>query len=252
MQDLHTVTTPKAEIQHKDIRILLWDIDGTLMTSTRPGAYKRYFAPSLEKVFGTSGTLEEMVVSGMTDVQIAVESLQNAGFSVEQIREKIPLMLEVFPVEMRRVLDGEKSHVLLGGVKEVLDATKANPRYINGLLTGNLTPAAKIKLEKVGLQDEFDFEISAFGEISHNRNDLPFEAIKKAQKKFNYVFEPSQFIIIGDTPNDIICARNCGAKVVSVATGRGQTMEGLGKLNPDFLFEDFSDTNAVLKALASL
>lgn len=250
MQDL-----PKnyeSQTDYKNIRILLWDIDGTLMTSTQPGAYKKYFAPSLEKVFGSSGNLEGVTVSGMTDFQIAFEALQDAGFTVEQIREKIPAMLEVFPVEMRRILDGEQTHILLGGVKELLAATKADPRYINGLLTGNLTPAAKIKLEKVGLEDEFDFEISAFGELSHSRNDLPLDAIKKAQKKFGYQFAPSQFIIIGDTPNDIRCARNCGAKVISVATGRGQTMENLAKFSPDLLFEDFSDTKKVLEALKTL
>lgn len=222
------------------------------MTSVRAGDYKRYFAPALEKVFGTSGNLETMTVSGMTDVQIAFEALQNAGFTIDQIRAEIPTMLEIFPVEMRRILDAEQSHVLLGGVPEILAATKANPRYLNGLLTGNLTPAARIKLEKVGLGDEFDFEISAFGEISHSRNDLPLEAIKKTRKKFDYEFEPSQFIIIGDTPNDIICARSCGAKVISVATGRNQTMEGLAQLKPDFLFENFTDTEKILKALESL
>lgn len=247
MSDLKLIHNPQPST-----RILLWDIDGTLMRSVRAGAYKRYFAPSLERVFGTSGSLAEMTVSGMTDFQIALEALQNNGFTVEQIREKIPTMLEVFPVEMRRILDGEQSHVLHGGIKEILEATKANPRYVNGLLTGNLTPAARIKLEKVGLEKEFDFEISAFGEISHSRNDLPFEAIKKAREKFNYEFEPSQFIIIGDTPNDIVCARNCGAKVISVATGRDQTMEGLAKLKPDYLFENFADTRKVLEALESL
>lgn len=252
MQDSNLFQTSSSLPHNENTRILLWDIDGTLMTSTIPGAYKRYFMPSLEKVFGTSGSLEEMTVSGMTDFQIAFEALQKAGFTVEQIRAKIPQMLEIFPVEMNRVLDGQNSHNLLGGVKEILAATKANPRYINGLLTGNLTPAAKIKLAKVGIEDEFDFEISAFGEISHSRNDLPFEAIKKARKKFNYEFLPSQFIIIGDTPNDIICARNCGAKVIAVATGRGQTMENLAEYKPDYLFKDFSDTKKVLEALETL
>lgn len=236
----------------ENTRILLWDIDGTLMTSVRAGAYKRYFSPALERVFGTSGQLSEMTVSGMTDFQIAYEALQNHGFTIDQIREKIPVMLDVFPVEMRKVLDSEQSHILLEGVKELLEETKKNPRYVNGLLTGNLTPAARIKLEKVGLENEFDFEISAFGEISHSRNDLPFEAIKRAREKFDYAFVPTQFIIIGDTPNDIICARNCGARVVSVATGRGQTVEGLAKLEPDYVFENFSDTKTVLEVLKRL
>lgn len=251
MQDTQIISDLTPEID-ANTRILLWDIDGTLMTSVRAGAYKRYFSPALEKVFGTSGRLAEMTVSGMTDFQIAFEALQNQGFTLDQIREKIPAMLDVFPVEMRKILDNEQSHILLGGVKEILAQTAANPRFVNGLLTGNLTPAARIKLEKVGLENEFDFDISAFGEISHSRNDLPFEAIRKAKEKFNYDFAPAQFIIVGDTPNDIICARNCGAKIVSVATGRGQTMTGLAKLKPDYLFEDFSNVEKVLEVLNKL
>lgn len=243
---------PQDLISPAEMRILLWDIDGTLMTSVKPGAYKRYFAPALEKVFGSSGRLAEMTVSGMTDFQIAYEALKSEGFSVEQISEKIPQMLEVFPVEMRRILDGEQSHVLLDGVKKLLDYTKSNPRYVNALVTGNLMPAARIKLEKVGLENDFDFEVSAFGEISHSRNDLPVEAMKFARRKYDYDFRPEQFVIIGDTPNDVACARYTGAKVIIVATGRGQTVENLAKHNPDFLFEDFSDSEKVLKVLESL
>jgi phosphoglycolate phosphatase len=252
MSDSQSAANHIAANNHRDTRIILWDIDGTLMTSAQAGAYKNYFAPALEKVFGTSGDLDGITVSGMTDFQIAFEALEKEGFTVEQIRAKLPVMLEVFPSEMRRILGDTESHILLKGVKELLDATKADKRYINGLLTGNLTPAAQIKLEKVGLADEFDFEVSAFGEISNSRNDLPLEAIKKAQQKFDYEFAPSQFIIVGDTPNDILCARHCGVKVISVATGRGQTMENLAKFEPDYLFADLSDTQKVLEALKTL
>ena len=57
------------------MRILLWDIDGTLIRSARPGGYKEYTIPVLEEVFGTSGRLADMHVSGMTDLQIVFEAL---------------------------------------------------------------------------------------------------------------------------------------------------------------------------------
>ncbi len=71
------------------LRILLWDIDGTLIRSARTGAFKDYTIPMLEGVFGTSGRLAEMKVSGMTDLQIVAEALRPEGFTHEHIRERI-------------------------------------------------------------------------------------------------------------------------------------------------------------------
>ena len=45
------------------LRILLWDIDGTLIRTARAGAFKDYTIPMLQEVFGTAGRLPEMKVS---------------------------------------------------------------------------------------------------------------------------------------------------------------------------------------------
>ena len=60
-------------VQTQIQRILLWDIDGTLIRSTRPGGYKEYTIPVLEELFGTAGQLADMHVSGMTDMQIFIK-----------------------------------------------------------------------------------------------------------------------------------------------------------------------------------
>ena len=240
-------------IPNHELRILLWDIDGTLMSSVVNGAFRIYFAPVMKQIFGTSGRLEELQVSGMTDFQIFYESLKDEGFTVETVRAKMPELLEVFPVEMKRAVGGGgKTHKLLGGIEEILRATDENPRFINALLTGNLSPAARIKIGIFGLEKYFDFSISAFGENSHDRNDLGFIAIQKANEKFAFEFHPSQFIVIGDTPKDIACARACGAKVVSVATGRSHPPEELAQFNPDVLIENLTDTRKVLQILEGL
>src|SRR5678810_1329768 len=70
-------------------RILLWDIDGTLIHSLKTGAYKRYTIPVMEEIFGTSGTLATMRVSGMTDFQIIAEALKEEGFTHQDIRKRI-------------------------------------------------------------------------------------------------------------------------------------------------------------------
>jgi phosphoglycolate phosphatase-like HAD superfamily hydrolase len=243
----------KPHISLSEVRILLWDIDGTLMRSTVQGGYRKYFTATMQKVFGHPGNLDEIVPSGMTDTQIMFEALRGEGFSPEQIFERKAELLPAFQTEMKKVLaeDGEP-YEILPGVHEILAETAKNPRFINALLTGNLSVAAEIKLSAVGLWHYFENAPNAFGEISHNRSDLAAEAGKLFNARYEFDFSPQQFIVIGDTPNDIACARAFGAKVVAVATGRNESSEKLLENNPDDLLEDLRDTKKVLQILENL
>src|SRR6476620_6011652 len=157
----------------RDLRILLWDIDGTLLRSSRTGAFKDYTVPMLEAVFGTAGRLPEMRVSGMTDLQIVFEALRHEGFTQDQVSERIDHLRERYMAEMKRFTsNNEEFFELLPGVKELLQTLSLNPRYRSALLTGNIEPAAHLKMELVGLSQFFDLP-GAFGDESHDRRDLP-------------------------------------------------------------------------------
>ncbi len=243
----------KPHVSLSEVRILLWDIDGTLMRSTVQGGYKQYFSATMQKVFGNAGRFDEIIPSGMTDTQIMFEALRGEGFTPEHIFERKDELLQVFQAEMKAVsAENGEPYETLKGVREILAETDENPDFINALLTGNLSVAAEIKLETVGLWDYFADAPNAFGEISHNRSDLAVEAGKLFNARYEFDFKPAQFIVIGDTPNDIICARAFGAKVVAVKTGRGQSAESLAELTPDYLLEDLSDTKKVLEILQTL
>ena len=84
------------------LRILLWDIDGTLIHSLRRGAFKDYTIPMLEEVFGTAGRLPEMIVSGMTDLQIVEEALKHEGFTHADIFERVDHLRESYMTAMRQ------------------------------------------------------------------------------------------------------------------------------------------------------
>lgn len=251
MHDFQSIQNPKSKIQ--DLRLLLWDIDGTLMRSTVQGGYKKYFSATMLKVFGSSGKLDELMPSGMTDTQIIYEALRGEGFTPEQIFQRKTDLLEVFKTEMKAVLaENGEPYEVLQGVRKILAETDSNPQFINALLTGNLSVAAEIKLSTVGLWHYFENAPNAFGEISHNRNDLAIEAGKLFNEKFEFEFKSEQFIVIGDTPNDIACARAFGAKVIAVATGRNESKENLLAHKPDFLFDDLSNTQSVLQLLETV
>ncbi|MEJ7712563.1 MAG: HAD family hydrolase [Pyrinomonadaceae bacterium] len=209
-----------------DLRIILWDIDGTLIRSARSESFKEYMAPMLKSVFGTSGRLEELVVSGMTDLQIAGEALRDEGFTHQQIRERVVELRSSHMLEMERVVRQEDLFYLLPGAREALEAVDQHPRYQSALLTGNIEPAARLKMQLVGL-DEFFHLPGAFGDESHDRRDLPHFAATRINEKLGMQLKPKHFIIIGDTPNDIVCARHFGARAVSVATGRNFSLEEL-------------------------
>ena len=234
------------------MRILLWDIDGTLIRSVRTGAYKDYTIPVLEEIFGTAGRLAEMQVSGMTDLQIVYEALSGEGDTQDDVFARVEVLSARLTEEAVKVTsNGTKFFELLPGVRETLQALDEHPRYHSALVTGNIESMAKLKMQLVGL-DKFFTLPGAFGDESHNRRDLPARAAERIRKHLGAELTPDQFIVIGDTPNDIDCARHFGARAVAVGTGRTYLRDEIIACNPDALLEDLSDVRLVLGTLDHL
>lgn len=235
-----------------DLRILLWDLDGTLVRGKRLGSYKDYTAPMLESIFGTAGSLHQMVVSGMTDLQIVEEALRSTGITRAHISQRKDELRRCYLAEMERaVADGAHVIEAIPGGREVLQAVSEHPRYMSALLTGNIEPAAHLKVEAAGLAKYFTLP-GAFGDESFDRRDLPALAVARINRHLNADLLPEQFIVIGDTPNDIACARHFGAKVVAVATGRVHSEAELRACEPDALLMDLRDVEKFMETLGKL
>ena len=236
----------------RDLRILLWDIDGTLIRSVRTGAYKDYTIPVLEEIFGTSGQLSSMRVSGMTDLQIIAEALREEGYTHHDVRDRIHQLSERITEEARRVTgNGAPFFEVLPGVRETLDVLDRHPRYRSALLTGNIEAMAYLKMELVGLERFFNLP-GAFGEESHERKDLPASAAERIRKHLQMDLTAEQFIVIGDTPNDIDCARHFGARAVAVGTGRFYSTDEILACEPDAYLPDLSNVQLVLDTLEQM
>ncbi len=234
------------------MRILLWDIDGTLIRSVKTGGYKEYTIPVLEEIFGTSGRLGEMRVSGMTDLQIVYEALSDAGISRDEILARAEVLVSRLTEEARRVTgNGVKFFEVLPGVRETLQALADHPRYESALVTGNIKPMAYLKMELVGLEQFFTLP-GAFGDESHNRRDLPARAAERIREHLQMDLASEQFIVIGDTPNDIDCAQHFGARAVAVGTGRFYSREEIIACEPDAWLPDLADTQLVIETLDKL
>lgn len=231
-------------------RVLLFDIDGTLIRAVRRPEYRGLMNDMLTDIFGTCGRLAEVDFAGRTDLSIYREALECVGVTMEVICERLPV-IEARMVEILESLaaTGEVFR-LCPGVRELLDALAEGNDFFPTLLTGNVERLAAAKLRTVGINHYFKGR-GAFGSDAENRDHLPAIAAERVREHFGYKVERENFVIIGDTPRDISCARHYGAKVLAVATGV-HTVEQLQEHAPDAVLRDLSDTRAVLRLLEKL
>jgi phosphoglycolate phosphatase-like HAD superfamily hydrolase len=229
---------------HPGMRLLLFDIDGTLIRSHSAG--REAMAASLRELFGTSGPAESYRMSGKTDPRIITDLLTAAGIDPVEIAARLPEVYALMAEKARGIFPG-KGIKPCPGVMELLSALRWRHDAVLGLLTGNAQVTAPLKLAAAGI-DPAQFAIGAYGSDAMDRNQLPAVAMNRANQLTNLGFAGYNTVIIGDTPADILCARAGGATAVAVASGwhSGST---LSDYRPDYLLENLSDTNRVLSIL---
>ena len=222
-------------------RLFLFDIDGTLLTSGGAGAGA--LADAMLSRFEVYEDFVGITLAGATDATIASALLEKHGIGVtpENTAALLDSYLHHLPHRLPRH-DGR----LMPGIIPLLDALASRDDVVLALLTGNLVRGAEIKLGHYGVWDYFEF--GAFADDHHDRNELGKFARARALEKHGVEFPPDRIYVIGDTPRDIECGRVIGARTVAIATGEYSRAE-LAAHAPDFLFDDLSDTAAVLAAL---
>ncbi len=223
-------------------KLILWDIDGTLIVSH--GAGVRAMEKALTKRFGVTCDLRKIDWAGRTDSWITGEVFRHVGLpdTPQNAHDYLEAYLELLPGELR---DGPQGRVL-PGVLELLETLHRRPDVAQGLLTGNLRRGAEFKLTHYRVWHFFEF--GAFADDSPLRNDLGAHALRRAKERHAVEFSPADTFIIGDTPHDIECGKVIGAKTIGVATGRYRVAE-LAAHAPTAVFADFSDPQAFLQVV---
>ena len=221
-------------------RLLLWDIDGTLISTGAAGqrAIGRATAQRFE-----AGDLNGVEIAGRTDVGIGRQILSKYGAPVndETVHSFLDLYVELLAEELPR----GKGRVL-PGVLDLLQDAATNSDITLGLLTGNLERGAKLKLEHYDLWRFFAF--GAFADDHHDRNELGAFALARAREATGIDFAAAQVDVIGDTGHDIACGKAFGARTIAVATG-SWSRERLEEHQPDFLFDDLANVDEVKQIL---
>ena len=226
-------------------RLVLFDIDGTLLHSH--GAGRRAMEAALIDTFGTKGS-PVYRFDGKTDRQIVRDLMRGAGFDDAVIDGRMPQVMERYVAGLQREIAAPDARIeALTGVIPLLDALVGRAHCVVGLLTGNLEPGAQQKLRAAGIGFE-RFTVGAFGSDHEVRAELPAIAQRRARDRLGLHVEGRAVVIVGDTPSDIHCGRPIGARAIAVATGH-YTVDSLAAHDPDAVFSDLGDTEAVLAAI---
>ena len=225
-------------------RLLLFDIDGTLLTTNGRG--REAFRRSIERVFGHPFDPERISFAGKTDQQILTEILGQMGLDGSHDVGLFDRALDLYRDTMLSILDESWVHVL-PGIERLLPRLATNPHIQLALLTGNLRETAYLKLQLGGLDKYFPF--GAFGSDHADRYQLPPIAVSRAYDYNGHRYDGEEIVIIGDTEHDIGCGRTVSALSVAVCTGRYGRTE-LEQFEPDYLLDDLTDTDTVLDILA--
>jgi phosphoglycolate phosphatase len=224
-------------------KLILFDVDGTLLSAGTPG--RRVFGDALRAVFGTSGDLDGFRFEGKLDPIIVTELMREALVDEALIAARRMEALEIYLDHLETAL-AEHKPVLKPGVVPLLDSVRKEPGVVNALLTGNLMRGARIKLEAVGLWDQFAFGI--WGDEAERRVDLGAVALRRAEEMTGIRFAGSECVIVGDSRHDVECGLALGGRVVAVATGK-TSEEDLRRAGAHVVLPDFSDLHTAREAI---
>lgn len=227
-------------------KLILFDIDGTLLSSQGAGyrAVRRAFASE----FADLGFFSGVRFDGKTDPQIVSELYHAAGVPERSSAAATEAMLERYLLHLAEELADTASGVAaLPGIEKLLARLAGTAGACVGLLTGNIVAGAGMKLRAAGI-DPSQFRLGAYGSDAALRPELPPIAAERAAALFGRRPAGEEIVIIGDTPADVTCGAALGVRAIAVATGSYSSAE-LVEAGAHATFDTLADTDRVLEAI---
>jgi phosphoglycolate phosphatase len=186
--------------------VVLWDIDGTLLSTGRAGI--KAWEHAAAEVLGYEADLSIMPTSGLTDLMIAREIVVASGRPAGPDLEL--RLARAYCDRLPACLTPERGGVLPGVVDTVV-----------ALLTGNMRAGARAKLQCYGLEGYFD--TGGFGDDGFDRVAIGRVALERVAGAGP--LDLPRVFLVGDSPYDVACARALGIRMIAVATGAHQATE---------------------------
>jgi phosphoglycolate phosphatase-like HAD superfamily hydrolase len=126
------------------VKLVLFDIDGTLITSR--GAGRRAMRTALERVFGAAGSIDQYDLGGRTDTRIVHDVMGALGWEPARVKDRLDDFFEAYLAGLTSEIGDGRHVVTLPGVSLVVDRLAQSADVMLGLVTGNIEEGARIKL----------------------------------------------------------------------------------------------------------
>jgi phosphoglycolate phosphatase len=237
------VTWKNAGVRDGRRTLLLWDIDHTLIENA--GVSKENYALAFEILTGRAPARTART-DGRTDVVIMSDLLSLNGVDPGVVSTGRQLAALVEAGRRNRDRLAERGHALPGAAA-CLERLAADPGVIQSVLTGNVEPNARMKLEAFGLDRWIDFAAGAYGSAHAIRAELvPVAQARAAVRGFDSVQDVT--VLVGDTVLDVEAGLGGGARVIAVATGVSSPAELL-EAGADAVLASLADVERFVETL---
>ena len=219
--------------------ILLFDVDGTLVTTD--GVGRRAIEKAFERRHGRRDVVS-FSFAGMTDKAIVRDGLLGLDkrfASESELQAEMNATLVFYLRVLQEEAASTNSIRVHDGIIRVLDLAESRPDVALGLGTGNLQEGARIKLGHAGIYHRFTF--GGFGDDSIDRPEILTSGARRGADRLGVPLQACRVVVVGDTPKDIAAAEAIGAECVAVATGMHSVAE-LESHAPTLACQTLSDT----------
>ncbi|MDI3290521.1 HAD-IA family hydrolase [Polyangium sp. 15x6] len=205
---------------------VVFDLDGTLLDS------RGDIVAALNHALLTTGRSPQ-------PAQVIVRLVGDGSRALCARAAKIPEDAPEVDELVRLFLDYYKQHPLdftrwAKGALEAIEALASMENMALGICTNKHRSATDVVLRALGIEDRFG-AIVAGGDTKERKPDAA--PLLLAAKQLGAM--PAAVVMVGDGPQDILCARNAGTWAVGVESGFS-TVETLVQAGPDVTVRDLS------------
>jgi len=210
-----------------DCRVLLFDIDGTLIVTGGAGAASWRLA--FDELYGIPADIGKFTDIGMTDPDVGRKTFV-AVLGRDPERTEFTRLMERRLRYLHQTVTESTNYRVLPGVLYLLPEL-IDGGHLLGLVTGNVEAAAHVKLHRANLNRFFSF--GGYGSDANDRAELTLIALHRANLVYGEDIGRDHCLAIGDTPNDITAAHAAGVACVGVGSHQ-YTAEQLRAAGADY------------------